>query len=254
MQQPNSIPSLEQSQERTSTALYQSARNQFQEHPTTITHHPHSPFPTFCGSNVAVPGSPYFTAPLYSKPQSSFLIPVIHHTWKNFPAGSPSYGTPDTCTFVTLSLTAIETSLKAIPVTPNSILSIVDGNTGNMIATSAAAAAPPLNASSSFNVNNQGTLYPALANPNKMVSASVSYLVTKWSSFNTIQSIRKLGRTEGSFVSSDGDWGEVFVSAAWISDISLGLNWLLIQSVPASDFEGYLGKRICNLWLLLLLL
>ncbi|KAJ3028026.1 UNVERIFIED_CONTAM: hypothetical protein HDU68_002609 [Siphonaria sp. JEL0065] len=164
------------------------------------------------------------------------ILPVIQNVWKTFAPGTMGYGSPDTTYFITLSVTSLDALFKTLPsVTKNGIITVIDGNSGNTLASSAIG---------STQDSNTGFLYPGFANPNKLIAGSVSYLARQFGSFNTIQSIPKKKTMSGSFA-SNGE--EILVSAGWISDITMNLNWLVVLTIPASDFTGDANATIKNI-------
>ncbi|KAJ3028581.1 UNVERIFIED_CONTAM: hypothetical protein HDU68_001380 [Siphonaria sp. JEL0065] len=164
------------------------------------------------------------------------ILPVIQNVWKTFPTGEMGYGSPDTTYFVTLSVTSLDALFKTFPgVTKNGIITLIDGNSGNTLASSAIGCTQD---------SNTGFLYPGLGNPNKLIAGSVSYLARQFGSFNSIQSIPKKINMSGSFENNGED---VLVSARWISDITMNLHWLVVLTIPESDFTGDSNTTVKNI-------
>ncbi|KAJ3296447.1 hypothetical protein HDU79_006678 [Rhizoclosmatium sp. JEL0117] len=108
----------------------------------------------------------------------------------------------------------------------NGVVALVDGNTGNMLASSYPNA--------TYN-DAAGTAYTAMGNPHKLISKSVSVLATNFGSFQTLQSIPR--SPEPIITSYNNGQDVILINAVWISDLSSGLNWFLVLAIPSSDLS-----------------
>ncbi|ORY42008.1 hypothetical protein BCR33DRAFT_718640 [Rhizoclosmatium globosum] len=164
-----------------------------------------NPFQGASRSNSAilqkVPGAPTWTQPVFAPTLKTFLVPFMLTTWKNQIPGTPGPGNPDVAVFITLSISSLDAFLKTVPVTNNGVIALIDGATGNMLA----ASIPGI----SQNVN-KSTAYPAIGNPNTLVSDSVSYLIASFSTNNTVL-----------------DYND-----------TTDLHWFLLLAIPSNDFDG----------------
>ncbi|KAJ1569493.1 hypothetical protein HK405_003905 [Cladochytrium tenue] len=133
-----------------------------------------------------------------------------------------------------LSVSSIDNYLQSIPGTPNSVLALVDVASGNMLGASRA------NLSVIF-----PTIYPAIGNPNGLLSGAAAELAARFSTpLNGTYDISRItDRTPQSFTFAyNGD--SAYCSTAWITNTDTGLSILLILAVPVSDVLGEMAVTL----------
>ncbi|KAJ3188037.1 hypothetical protein HK101_009269 [Irineochytrium annulatum] len=179
--------------------------------------------------NGIVPGSPFWAPPIYTPIFKTFLIPLFWPVWANTSVGVAGTGAYYAAHFVMLSIKSLDAFLQSIAVTPNGVVALIDGNTGNMLA------------SSIPGISQNGTLsstFPAINNPNPLVAASASYLATAFGSTDgTIQGIPITGTDGGLLATTFNGLGDtILVNAVWFVNPTTGLKWLLLLAIPSNDF------------------
>ncbi|KAJ3191275.1 hypothetical protein HK101_007924 [Irineochytrium annulatum] len=181
-------------------------------------------------SNGLTPGQPFWAPPIFTPIFKTFLIPLFWPVWANSSLGTVTSGNYYAAHFVMLSIKSLDTFLQSITVSPNGVVALIDGNTGNMLA------------SSVRGISQNGTTpttFPAIGNPNNLVSAAATYLATAFSSGDgSIQGI-PLSSTAAALSTTfhSGAIGDdVLVNAVWLTNPTTGLKWLLLLAIPSNDF------------------
>ncbi|KAJ3411724.1 hypothetical protein HDV05_001784 [Chytridiales sp. JEL 0842] len=183
---------------------------------------PNLRFPVL-GKNGISPGQAFWTTPIYTPIFRTFLIPMFWPVWRGFPIGVAGEGNYHAAHFVMLSIKSLDNFLQTVQLTPNGVLALVDGNTGNMLASSA----PGISQNGT-----QNSVFTAINNPNALVSTAASFLATLQGN-GTIQSIQSFAPQQFSFPALGDD---ILVNAVWFVEESKGLKWLLVLIIPSNDF------------------
>ncbi|KAJ1555932.1 hypothetical protein HK405_010327 [Cladochytrium tenue] len=197
---------------------------------------------TFADANagfVIVPGgvspAPYSTQPYWTPPSpasgvQTYVLAYGLPVWSSLLAPQSSstlqYEAVHAMWFSARSLDAF---LQTIPTTPNAVLALIDGHTGSMVA----ASAPNISVV-------WPTQYPAVGNPNAMLSAASSQLLSLYSSgpANDTTSFSLItDRTSQKFRFSFGG-DTLYCSTSWIVDDASLLSLAMILVVPANDLLG----------------
>ncbi|KAJ3147655.1 hypothetical protein HK101_002213 [Irineochytrium annulatum] len=181
-------------------------------------------------TNGVVPGQHFWVSPIFTPIFKTFLIPLMWPVWPNSSLGTVTSGNYYATHFVMTSIKALDDLLQTIEVTPNGVVALIDGKTGRMLSSSL----PGISQNGT-----QPSQFPAIGNPNPLVSASASYLATAYNSIDgSIEGIplQSNGSTQlaTTFLSPGGD--TVLVNAVWIIDAPSDLKWLFLLAIPSSDF------------------
>ncbi|KAI9331012.1 hypothetical protein DFJ73DRAFT_899595, partial [Zopfochytrium polystomum] len=166
----------------------------------------------------------------------AFNIPV----WKGrFPFKTPPSEPPAASFFSLLTVRSLDEYLQKIPMTPNGVLALVHGDNGMMFG------ATTPNISEAW--PNQ---YPAIGNPNPLVSAAAAEIVRRYSTLdpavNGTAAISGIADRTGKSFSFSFAGDTVYCNTAWIVDTSANLALLLVLAVPSSDFLGPVNVTIRN--------
>ncbi|KAJ3197506.1 hypothetical protein HK101_003204 [Irineochytrium annulatum] len=184
---------------------------------------PNSQWPALKTNGIKT-GRPFWAGPLYTPVLKTFLIPYFWPVWQNLTTGVVGTGDYYAAHFVMLSIGSLDAFLQTVQITPNGVVSLIDGNTGQMLASSVAG----------ISQNGTGsTTFPAIGNPNRLVSAAASYLASTYGN-GTIQSVPATEDDLALTFKGLGD--EILVNAVWLSDADTGLRWLLVLAIPSNDF------------------
>ncbi|KAJ3025565.1 UNVERIFIED_CONTAM: hypothetical protein HDU68_006992 [Siphonaria sp. JEL0065] len=181
------------------------------------------------------PGSLYWIAPIYTSAIRTYVIPLTLPTWKNYLPGQTGQGPPDASYVVTLSIASLDAFLKTVTITPNGAIMLINGFTGTMLASSIS--------NVSFNANTS-LPYPAIGNPSPLISDTVQYLVDKFSTNRTFQTLYK--DSSSAMISGKYNNGQddILVNAYWIYNSTTNLNWLLVLAIPSNDFDGAIRQTL----------
>ncbi|KAJ3072546.1 hypothetical protein HDU99_002171, partial [Rhizoclosmatium hyalinum] len=185
----------------------------------------------FWGVTYVAATNPIWTKPTFVANLRTFLIPLMLPIWTN-----PAAAKADSAYFVTLSIANLDAFIRSVKVTPNGIVYLVDGSTGNMLA----ASLPDI----SQNVN-KSSAYPSIGNPNALVSGSMTYLVSTFAVNATagVFTIPKNETIAGKYNNGNDD---ILVNAAWIYDPKTNLRWFLVLAIPSNDFDAVIRETMRN--------
>ncbi|KAJ1560915.1 hypothetical protein HK405_005521 [Cladochytrium tenue] len=140
---------------------------------------------------------------------------------------------------ISMAFTAssLDTFLQQITTTPNEILALVDGHTGVVVASSAP------NSSVVW-----PTQFPAVGNPNAMLSAASAQLLALYSSgsANDTTSFGQITDRSSQRFSFSFAGDTVYCSTSWITDDAAMLSLVLVLVVPAQDLLGALATTTRN--------
>ncbi|KAJ1553937.1 hypothetical protein HK405_006470 [Cladochytrium tenue] len=174
-------------------------------------------------------GSGYWGAPIPSSGPNTYLLPFSVGIWKNMmPLQQNASENYRAAVFSSISARSIEDYMQTITMTANGVLALVDANTGYMIA------------STTRNISvSWPTIYPAIGNPNGLVSAGASAVAAAYgspaasSASGAFAAITSRASLNFQFAYG-GD--SVYCTTSWIADSNSNLALLLIVMVPSNDF------------------
>ncbi|KAJ3101462.1 hypothetical protein HDU97_001337 [Phlyctochytrium planicorne] len=195
---------------------------------------PEVKFPELAAGGI-VKGSPFWSNPIYTPVVKTFLIPLFWPVWAGKAIGSVGEGDFRAAHFAMLSIKSLDDFLKTVQVTPNGVISLIEGKTGLMLASSLDGIAQNGTANSRFS---------AISNPNALVSASASFVANQYGS-GTIESIPANSAVDFA-TSFKGLGDDILVNGHWITDSSTGIRWLLLLSIPSNDFLSVIRTTFRN--------
>ncbi|KAJ1559356.1 hypothetical protein HK405_010953, partial [Cladochytrium tenue] len=152
--------------------------------------------------------------------------------WSNLLPFNANSSNPATALFTMgLSTRSLDTYLQTIPITKNGVLALIEGNSGMMLAASTP------NISVDWPVQ-----YPAVGNPNGLVSAAAYEISKRFSALDpAVNGTAAIGAIADT-VQSNFDFGyggdTIYCSTAWIASSTTDLSLLLILVIPSGDFLG----------------
>ncbi|KAJ1541844.1 hypothetical protein HK405_010378 [Cladochytrium tenue] len=175
---------------------------------------------------------PYWLAPTAAPSIQTYAINYGLPVWAGLAPKQSSPDRPYDAVHVTgLTASSLDAFLRQIATTPNAILALVDCHTGVVVASSAP------NTSVVW-----PTQFPAVGNPNGMLSAASAQLLSLYSTgpANDTTSFGLIAdRTSQRFRFSFGG-DTVYCSTSWIIDDPTTLSMVLILMVPTGDLLGSL--------------
>ncbi|KAI8853863.1 hypothetical protein BC829DRAFT_381511 [Chytridium lagenaria] len=181
-------------------------------------------------------GKPFWSAPVYTPVVKTFLIPLLWPVWSGRSLGNTGDGGYTAAHFAMLSIKSLDDFLRTVEVSKNGAISIIEGSTGLMLASSIAGVAQNGTANSRFS---------AVSNPNALISAAATFVANQYGSNGTIQSIPSTSAQTfaTSFKALDDD---ILVNGHWIRDASSGMNWLVLLTIPSNDFLSVIRSTFRN--------
>ncbi|KAJ3207054.1 hypothetical protein HDU67_007700 [Dinochytrium kinnereticum] len=186
---------------------------------------PDDRFPALKTSGI-VRGKPFWSPPIYTPVIQTFLIPLVFPVWRGRGIGNVGEGGYHAAHFAMLSIKSLDNFLRSVQVSTNGVVSIIEGKTGLMLASSLPGVAQNGTANSRFG---------ATTNPNSLIAASARFVASRYGTSDTIESIP--ASSSATFATSfkhEGD--DVLVNGYWIRDDTMGLNWLVLLTIPSNDF------------------
>ncbi|KAJ3100892.1 hypothetical protein HDU96_010191 [Phlyctochytrium bullatum] len=189
-------------------------------------------------TNGLVRGQPFWAAPIYTPVVRTFLIPLFWPIWPGLPIGqAAATGDYVAAHFAMMSIKSLDNFLKGVEVSANGIVSLVEGRTGLMLASSMPGVAQN---------GTQNIRYSAVSNPNALIASSASYVAQLFgTNTSRLESIPATAPSTfaTSFKGPDGD--DVLVNGFWITDTA-GLRWLLLLTIPSNDFLAQIRTAFRN--------
>ncbi|KAJ3100446.1 hypothetical protein HDU96_010323 [Phlyctochytrium bullatum] len=192
---------------------------------TTITISDYRPSLLF-GSTISLfsnSAQPAFSTLNYAEPLGTYVMNLLWPVWKGLPILTKGPGPFYACYSVFFTLETINNFFQSLRVSPTGLVALVERGTGLMIASSV----PGISQNGT-----QDYRFPAIGNPNGLVSSAASYLANTFGN-GTLKSIPVTNRTYDLSFRSGGD--DILVNAAWIEDGD-SVDWLLMVIIPSNDF------------------
>ncbi|KAJ3111205.1 hypothetical protein HDU96_005905 [Phlyctochytrium bullatum] len=187
-------------------------------------------------TNGLVRGQPFWASPIYTPVVKTFLIPVFWPVWLNLPIGrAAADGNYHAAHFAMLSIASMDTFLRGVEVTANGAVSLIEGKTGLMLASSIPDAAQN---------GTQNQRFSAVNNPKELIASAASFVAQQYGTNGTIESI-PASAPKTFALSFKGSNDEIMVNGYWVTD-QAGLRWLILLTIPAGDFLSQIRAAYRN--------
>ncbi|KAI8853868.1 hypothetical protein BC829DRAFT_439657 [Chytridium lagenaria] len=156
--------------------------------------------------------------------------------WTGRSLGNVGEGGYTAAHFAMLSIKSLDDFLKTVEVSKNGAVSIIEGSTGLMLASSLSGVAQN---------GTENSRFSAVNNPNALISASATFVANLYGTNGTIQSIPSTSAQTfaTSFKALDDD---ILVNGYWIRDDSSGMKWLVLLTIPSNDFLAVIRSTFRN--------